>query len=628
MKLAFILITLVQSLPDHVDQLELNFNRYLDYQYQNQDSALVFLDRAIDEAQKSKLRKRQGELFREKGIFLKDNGQFQLSVDALTNAIQIFEEIKDEFLVAAAHNNLGVTYWRSGDNENALIHYFKSRELNIKLNNKPGLVRNHIALGNYFAREHEYRKAIENYLEAEKYAGHEDKSMLALILKNTGNIYNDEAFDGFNSQKAINYYQKSISVYAELGDTINIAGLHVNLGLIYENIKDFTSAERQYLRAIDMQNRLGLKTDVVNSYLNLGNVFQKKNDIAKAKESYLIGFKIAKSIQNTLTCRNLARNLSLCFETENNYPEAYRYFLKYDSMDQIIYTQQKTSVVKELETKYDTEKKQAEITLRTQQRDSIMTTFIVLLVMTIIIVLIYSQRQKMVVQLRERDRELMNKKVDELLREQEIKSLRSYLNGQDEERKRIAEDLHDRLGSTLSATKLYFNSITGSNPDKSNSFDKANELLDTAVEEVRDISHNLISGAISKFGLTTALTELKETISNTNQIKMEVFINGLDIRLNGKTELHLYRIIQELVSNILKHAKASEITIQLNKFLNELTLTVEDNGVGFNEASDTHKNGLGLKNIESRVQSLDGLLRIDTGKGNGTTVLITLPIVS
>ena len=627
MKLAFIFIALIQGLSYQADPVELNFNKFLDYQYQDQDSALVFIDLAIRQAQKSSLKKRQGELLREKGIFLKDNGKFKLSVDALTSAIKVFEEVKDETLVAAAHNNLGVTYWRSGDNEKALIHYFKSREINMKLNNMPGLVRNHIALGNYFALEHEYRKAIESYSEAEKYAGREDKSMLALILKNTGNIYNDEMFDGFNSRKAINYYQKSISVYAEIGDTINIAGLHVNLGLIYENLRDLNSAERQYTYAIDIQNRLGLKTDVVNSYLNRGNVHRKKNDIAKAKESYGKGFEIAKSIQNTLAYRNLARNISLCFEEEKNYPLAYMYFLKYDSIDQIIYTQQKASVVKELETKYDTEKKQAEINLRTQQRDSIMTTFIVLLVMTIIIVLIYSQRQKMVVQLRERDRELLNKKVDELLREQEIKSLRSYLSGQDEERKRIAGDLHDRLGSTLSATKLYFNSITGSNWDKGNSFDKANQLLDTAVDEVRDISHNLLSGAISKFGLTTALTELKETISNTNQIRMEVFINGLDIRLNSKTELHLYRIIQELVSNILKHAKASEITIQLNNFLNELTLTVEDNGVGFNEASDTHKNGLGLKSIESRVQSLEGLLRIDSGKGNGTTVLITIPII-
>jgi signal transduction histidine kinase/Flp pilus assembly protein TadD len=628
MKLAIILTFALRGVaPDSV-LAETYFVKYQRYQYRNYDSALAFLDLSIAASEASERKKRQAELLREKGIFLKDNGKFPESVDALKKAITLFEEIRDDVLQAASYNNLGVTYWRSGDNENALSCYLKSRDMNLKLNNKPGLVRNHIALGNYFAVQHEYQQAIESYEDALGFAGPDDKPMYALVLKNTGNIYNDTKFTGHNAERAVEYYQKSLSAYTELGDTINIAGLHVNMGLVYENQNDLDNARRQYAQAIAMQNRYGLKADVVNSYLNLGNVLLKKGDTPEAKQSYLRGFEIAASIGNKGGYRNLARKLSVCLEKEKQYQEAYRFFQLYDSVDQIIYNDQTTATIKELETKYGTEKKQAEINLRTQQRDSVMITLIVVLVMTTIIVLIYSQRQKVVAQLRARDKTLMNNKIDELLREQEIRSLRAYLDGQDEERKRLAEDLHDRLGSTLSATKLYFNSMNRSDPDKQQSLEKINKLLDTAVEEVREISHNLLSGSITKFGLATALHELKETIASSNQVNMELFIHGMDGRLDNKAELHLYRIVQELVSNILKHANATEITVQLNKQLRELSLTVEDNGKGFDPGVATGAKGVGLQNVASRVQSLDGSLLIDSGKGNGTTILINIPITT
>ena len=108
---------------------------------------------------------------------------------------------------------------------------------------------------------------------------------------------------------------------------------------------------------------------------------------------------------------------------------------------------------------------------------------------------------------------------------------------------------------------------------------------------------------------------------------MTIIINKLDERLNGEIELNLYRIVQELVSNVLKHAEASEIIVQINRHSNELTLTVEDDGIGFNlsKARNTGS-GVGLKNIESRVSKMEGELHIDTGKDNGTTVTAEIPM--
>ncbi|MFZ6012530.1 MAG: tetratricopeptide repeat protein [Bacteroidota bacterium] len=630
MKLVLILTVVLQGTMQDPARVEADFRRYQQHQYKNYDSALFYLDRAIDNLAKNK---RRGELLREKGFFQKDYGKFNESVAALNEAIQIFELIDDKALQAATYNNLGVTYWRAGDDEQALFYYSKSEAMNLKLGNKPGLLRNYIALGNYFAHaekgdsSHQYESALENFKKALQYAGPADQSMHALALTNIGNIYGDTKFAQHNYDKAIEYYQQGLTQYEQLGDSVNIASLHVNIGVIYENLNSLDKAQQQYTRGIELQNRLGLKVFLPKSYLNLGNVFLKKNDVPKAKETFLQGIKVARDVKSPLFL-HLANKLSWCFEQEKNSVLALAYLKLYDSANKHANNEQKIAATKEFETKYDTEKKQAEINLRTQQRDSVMITLIVVLVMTAIVVWIYSQRQKMVAQLRERDKTLMDKKVDELLRDQEIKSLRAYLNGQDEERKRLAVDLHDRLGSTLSATKLYFGSLNGSGAENQQSLEKASQLLDTAVEEVREISHNLLSGAITKFGLATALQELKETITNSNRLNMELFIHGLDGRLDTKAELHLYRIIQELVSNALKHANASEITVQLTKQANELILTVEDNGVGFDHQIKLISKGVGLQNVESRIQSLEGTMLIDSNKGNGTTILINIPLPS
>ena len=153
---------------------------------------------------------------------------------------------------------------------------------------------------------------------------------------------------------------------------------------------------------------------------------------------------------------------------------------------------------------------------------------------------------------------------------------------------------------------------------------KASNMLDDAYQEVRRIAHDMVSGVLTKFGLVPALQELARTISTNGKMNVKVITSGLGDRLDSKVEITLYRIIQELLSNILKHAKASEAIIQLTRLNGELNISVEDNGKGFNP--EKIKYGMGIKNMEARVQALDGSVFIDSGKGNGTTVMIDLPI--
>ncbi len=229
--------------------------------------------------------------------------------------------------------------------------------------------------------------------------------------------------------------------------------------------------------------------------------------------------------------------------------------------------------------------------------------------------------------------ELSKQRVIEILKEQELNTNYARLEGEEKERKRIAEDLHDRLGSMLSTIKLYFNSLqtptASEKGERQAQFEKANALLDQATDEVRNIAHNMVSSVLAKFGLKSQLQTLEQTLVDSKQLNVEIKTHGLKDRLDNFMEIQVYRIIQELVNNTIKHAKASNLSSQLNRFKEVLNIVVEDNGVGFDPKliQLQEQGGMGMKNIQTRIHGLDGSLQIDSGTGHGTTKSIDLPLV-
>jgi two-component system NarL family sensor kinase len=203
------------------------------------------------------------------------------------------------------------------------------------------------------------------------------------------------------------------------------------------------------------------------------------------------------------------------------------------------------------------------------------------------------------------------------------------LKGQEEERSRIAKDLHDGLGSLLSGTKLSFMNVRENiplTPETNAMFDKSLSMLDNTIGDLRKVAQNLMPEALVKFGLQEALRDFCNSIQSSTDIKVVYQQFGEKRKLNNTAEVFIYRMVQELVANILKHAKATEIMVQLMMDENSTSLTVEDNGKGFDLNTLQHKNGAGIRNINYRVQYLNGTLDIDTTPGSGTSVNIQLPI--
>jgi len=200
------------------------------------------------------------------------------------------------------------------------------------------------------------------------------------------------------------------------------------------------------------------------------------------------------------------------------------------------------------------------------------------------------------------------------------------VEGQEEERKRIAKDLHDGLGVLLSTAKIQFTAIKDKSPENKPIIDKATKLLEQATGDVRKISHNMMPGLLTKFGLYEATEELIDRINETEEIKAKIDISGEQIRLTENREIMLYRIFQEIINNTLKHAGAKNILLQIKILIDQLQIEYSDDGNGFNVEEKLKSKSIGLTSIQSRVNFLEGKMNIESGEDKGTKFELFIPV--
>jgi signal transduction histidine kinase len=217
------------------------------------------------------------------------------------------------------------------------------------------------------------------------------------------------------------------------------------------------------------------------------------------------------------------------------------------------------------------------------------------------------------------------KEIEDLLKEQELKSTYALMHGQDIERKRISEELHDNLGSILVTLNMFTDTAlaTHSPEKKDQLIGRIRELAEHAGSETRKLSHRLDSVSLKHFGIKTALNDLTNAIRETRQINVISSIL-IEQTIDGETSLNIYRIAQELINNTLKHAKATEIRIELYEVAGDyLSFIYSDDGIGFNPNQTSV--GIGLKNVRTRAHQIGGEISIDSN-AKGMNVVIEIPL--
>ncbi len=201
----------------------------------------------------------------------------------------------------------------------------------------------------------------------------------------------------------------------------------------------------------------------------------------------------------------------------------------------------------------------------------------------------------------------------------------AVLEAEERERIRIARDLHDGVGQTLAAARMTLGNYVSQKKIESSEMQTSLDLLEDGIKEIREISHNMMPSSLTKFGLSSALKQFTNKINALGKLEIELQIVGFKERSDEKIELVLYRIVQEIISNIIKHAEAKKVSIELVRHDDELILIIEDDGRGFDTAK-TENHGIGLKNIATRVEYLNGNVNFDSSIGKGTSVVIEIPL--
>ena len=210
--------------------------------------------------------------------------------------------------------------------------------------------------------------------------------------------------------------------------------------------------------------------------------------------------------------------------------------------------------------------------------------------------------------------------------EKQLLALNSILKGQEDERSRMARDLHDGVGGMLSGIKLNLSSMKGNmiiHEKDAQLFNRSIVQLDNAIAEMRRVAHNMMPEALIKFGINEAVQDFCDGINQSNAVKMKY--TSIDLQpMEKSTEIILYRIIQELSNNAIKHAAAKNIFVQLNQHQKGLSLVVEDDGKGFDPLQITR--GAGLQNVQSRVDYLKGNFTIESQPGEGSSINVEIPL--
>jgi signal transduction histidine kinase len=271
---------------------------------------------------------------------------------------------------------------------------------------------------------------------------------------------------------------------------------------------------------------------------------------------------------------------------------------------------------------YETNKREQQITQQNEiirKRNIQLIVFIIMLVLLVIIgYLIYKRykwKQELVLQ-------------REITKQQE-EAARDILEAEEKQRSRIAKDLHDGVGQMMSVARMnlssLYNELRLQEPNQQESFKNIITLVNDSCKEVRTVSHSMMPAALQKNGLVAAIQEMIDRIRH-DQLEIHFHHEGADLAMNPTRAAIIYRIIQECINNVVKHAQAKHLDISYIHDEHEISITIEDDGIGFShDPQQQDIDGIGLKNIKSRIQFLKGTINVDSRPGKGTSIVVHIP---
>lgn len=556
------------------------------------DKSMYYYRAQADVAEKHGLKKELQDAFSCMLNLCFYTGDFPQAMKLSTKALTIAEKNNDTQKIAYYNNLLGFIYLRQGNPEDSRKYYQRYFENASLISDSTMMADARIGLAEVFLFEKKNEEALPLLFQARDY-----------YLNRIHRI-------GINFLKA-----------EKIPYTMFI------LAKAYHAMGDHQQALEYCLRGFAFSKRFPFNLyDLANYYIITGNVYEDAGQMDKAVETLQSGLTLSLEIKHAENVRDAYQSLSRIYARQKIFEKAYHYEQLFNQMKDSIINERTRREIEHINAEYNLVKKDQEMQQQKQLHSaeiarqniitgSVIAFFLLLTTMSALLYNRYRLKQKTEFQ------EELNRKQNELFN--------TVTSIQDKERKRIAQDIHDQVGSVLSAAKLQLSGLEelkgDLTDDQKRKYASAMMLMDEAAEELRNISHNLMPATLSRLGLVAALRGLFDKISEYSGLTINFNSYGFEKRVDEPIEINIYPMVLELINNVVKHAQATAATIQLIKYPEYINITVEDNGRGFDKMGQ-HNDGIGMRSLRSRIEYLKGNINIDSVEGKGTTIMIDIPV--
>jgi signal transduction histidine kinase len=538
----------------------------------------------------------------------------------LLQAFEIAKELNDSLLMNKSITNLSINYRNEGEYEKAIdyslisLSYYKvNRDTLNWANSLTDLGNSFIYLRNYSDGMAYQQEALELFFAINDWRG------IGNTYSSMGFIYSEK--DDLDSaiyfnNLAISAHEKSGNLFSILSSKRSLCTYYHSLGKSNQEVYD---CHKEVLAlSIQLKDKQGMMIEYLNMSRSLGNMNRYEEAIALNMEA----LKLSKELGDKRVRLECYKSIGIKLNNTNRYEEAYSYMDSALILEQELNSIDVQNAVLETDRKFQiaekekellqskNEKAQAELLVLEKSRQLWFLFGGLLLVLMIGWFVFYRTKQK------------QKSKISEIKIEEQQKGLTAIIQAQEEERKRIAKDLHDGIVQQLGGLKLGFQKVFEDNPTAETN--KIVQVLDDSAQELRELSHKMMPRSLGELGLIPALEDMLDNTLGNTKISYQFEHFGLTNRFKENIEIAIYRIAQELVNNVIKHSKADKVNMQLFKSGSNVILIIEDNGKGM---SDSPKNsGIGLMNISSRLDTLNGRVNFEPSPESGTLATVKIPV--
>ncbi len=552
---------------------------------------------------------------------LNQRGQYDSSMLLNRQSVKLAMELNDKFQIGRSNANLGNVFLNLDQFDTAVYHYQVALKNFEAINDKVLVARLCDLLQVTYQELRQHDKALVYGRQAIAVLRNaNDPASLSAALSNASNIY----FRLRYYDTALVYLKEALVLARGINYKAHEKTILQNISNLYQHTLQVDSIKPYAEKAAALGRELGFPESEAIAHRGLANYNVFKNNLDAAYKHITQALDITE--KNGFRKEHLHNMETLVgvLLAMHRYEESYRVQVKAEALSDSLLGEEIQNKTLLLEKQFETEKKETQIQLQQAQLNQKSTLNYILIGGAAAILFIsllgyrnYRNRQK-----------LQQARIDELETEKQLTATEAVLKGEEQERTRLAKDLHDGLGGMLSGIKYSLNTMKGNlimTPENAQDFERSIDMLDSSIKEMRRVAHNMMPEILVKYGLNTALKAFCNEIDRSGVVRINYQSIGMnDSGVEQTTAVTVYRIVQELVNNAVKHATASQVLVQLQLSEQLLSVTVEDDGKGFDTTLLQNAGGIGWSNIRNRVDFLKGKIDLQAAPGKGTSVLIEI----